>query len=140
MKLTHSQAPLFSADGKVAFFIGGQINCSTTIHSNVDIMRILSTSSDVEEEKEVRPPLPRSQSSTFRKKGFLKAFGTRTENTPISPSAGMEQKLLNRIEGRDLQEQMNEFYSAYSKVSTCHQWIHKGCLTNRFRTVHRGQI
>lgn len=35
-------SPLLDEYGNVAFFLGGQINCSTTIHSCTDILRILS--------------------------------------------------------------------------------------------------
>jgi hypothetical protein len=35
-------SPLLDEDGSVVFFLGGQINCSTTIHSCTDILKILS--------------------------------------------------------------------------------------------------
>ena len=50
--LTSRLAPLFDADGNLKFFIGGQINCSTTIRSNTDVLKILSMSDDPEDDKE----------------------------------------------------------------------------------------
>lgn len=39
-------------DGNLKFFIGGQINCSTTIRSNTDVLKILSMSDNPEDDKE----------------------------------------------------------------------------------------
>lgn len=52
IRLTSRLAPLFDADGNLKFFIGGQINCSTTIRSNTDVLKILSMSDDPEDDKE----------------------------------------------------------------------------------------
>lgn len=83
-------------------------------------MRILSTSSDVEEEGPVQPPaINRNASGPFSKKSFLRAFGVRgdeTKGVPVGADSGMEKELVNRIEGRDIGSQMKEFYTAYSKV------------------------
>jgi len=111
-------APLYNADGNVAFFIGGQINCSTTIHSNSDVLRILATSDEPEEAEKVVPgaAVPRNP-STFGRKGFLSAFRSNSSRKASQArEAGMEQSLLNRIERLDLKTQMNAFYTAYSKV------------------------
>lgn len=35
-------APLLNEKGEVSFFLGGQINCSTTIHSCTDVLKVLS--------------------------------------------------------------------------------------------------
>ena len=43
---------MFDAEGDLKFFIGGQINCSTTIRSNTDVLKILSMSDDLEDDKE----------------------------------------------------------------------------------------
>ncbi len=52
MRLTSRSAPLFDVEGNLRFFIGGQINCSTTIRSNTDVLKILSMSDDPEDDKE----------------------------------------------------------------------------------------
>ena len=52
IRLTSRLAPLFDADGNLKFFIGGQINCSTTIRSNTDVLKILSMSDDPEDDQE----------------------------------------------------------------------------------------
>ncbi|KAH8845426.1 hypothetical protein MCOR27_001062 [Pyricularia oryzae] len=131
-------APLFDEQGQLAFFIGGQVNCSTTIHSSADVMRVLSMSSDPSEtdakespakpgettakqpQATPQPPPPRKSSA---RKVLLKAFGVRTqdENEPSAQAvpamavAGMGKKLLSKMEGQDIGTQMREFYSSYSK-------------------------
>lgn len=113
-------APLYNAKGRTEFFIGGQVNCSTTIHSNVDVMKVLSMSGEAEQDNESLKigPLPASKPSARRT--FLKALGVRQEGAaPVLPTgdAGMEKNVLGRMEGQDLSMQMKEFYTAYSKVN-----------------------
>lgn len=101
------------------------MNCSTTIHSNVDVMKVLSLSNDDEagEDESLRgvqslhrQPPPMKPSA---RRALLKAFGVRLEEQTVLPigNAGMEDGVLNRMEGQDLGSQMKEFYTAYSKVS-----------------------
>ncbi|TQN66744.1 Blue-light-activated protein [Colletotrichum shisoi] len=122
-------APLYNEAGKLAFFLGGQVNCSTTIHSKADVMRVLSVSNndDVQDkvkDSKVKAPLPlplhRASSAPSARKAFLKVLGVKvddahalTTSSVIDP--GMESKLLHQLEGRDLNTQMKEFYTAYSK-------------------------
>ncbi|MCJ1479717.1 hypothetical protein MMC13_008403 [Lambiella insularis] len=114
-------APLFDADGKVAFFLGGQINCSTTIHSRSDILRILSMSDKVEEDNlGADSPSNNSTSPPSRKGGFFKSFRTYKANkqTPTileDQETGMENKLINKIQKLNFKNQMKMFYTAYSK-------------------------
>ncbi|KZL79721.1 blue light receptor [Colletotrichum incanum] len=115
-------APLYNETGKLAFFIGGQINCSTTIHSNADVMKVLSASSndDVEVAAKAPPLLHRAGSVPSARKAFLKALGVKFDGHGPNASAidpGMESKLLHKLEGRDLSTQMKEFHTAYSKAS-----------------------
>ena len=121
--LKTSLAPLFDRNGKTAFFLGGQINCSTTVHSHSDIMRVLSTH-DEEELDDDTPaagptagvPLPRS-----RYAGFLQVFKNQksSDSVSIHKGAGMEQNLVNRIERMKFKDQVDQFYTAYSKVRNC---------------------
>ncbi|KAI4198936.1 MAG: hypothetical protein LQ346_002665 [Caloplaca aetnensis] len=113
-------APLFDGDGKLKYYIGGQINCSTTIRSNTDVLRILSMSDDPEDDKEAAQSLPDSKPS---KRSFF-GFGRHKESTPKLPAsskkvdvreAGMEQGLLKQIEKMNFRHQMEAFYTAYSK-------------------------
>ncbi|GJC96716.1 aureochrome1 [Colletotrichum higginsianum] len=104
-------APLYNEAGKLAFFIGGQVNCSTTIHSNADVMRVLSVSNnddvqDKAKDNKVKAPLPlhRASSAPSARKAFLKALGVKvddahalTTSSVIDP--GMESKLLHQLEG-----------------------------------------
>ncbi|KAL1860291.1 hypothetical protein Daus18300_009346 [Diaporthe australafricana] len=113
-------APLYNQRGKTEFFIGGQVNCSTTIHSNVDVLKVLSTSSASEADQTENKPLPGQPQSTkpSARKTILKALGVRQNghNAHIPQmDAGMENGVLGRMEGQDLNSQMKEFYTAYSK-------------------------
>ena len=101
------------------FFIGGQINCSTTIRSNTDVLKILSMSDDPEDDKE-------AAQSIMSVKPKRKIFGfTRKESSAQLPQStkrvevrgeGMEQGLLKQIEKMNFRSQMEIFYTAYSKV------------------------
>jgi phototropin len=113
-------APLLDADGRTAFFLGGQINCSTTIHSCSDILRLLSMSDDADAVDD-----PYLSSGTTGKpaqasglNGFFKSLrGKNSEKFSDSPrEAGMEQNLINKIERMNFKDQMDAFYTAYSKV------------------------
>ncbi|KAK5164670.1 uncharacterized protein LTR77_009876 [Saxophila tyrrhenica] len=110
--------PLFSQtsqghDRQPIFFLGGQINCSSTIHNQSDVLRILSQSKEEEQpatQLSAPPPLrqPRSQS-------FLNAF-RRPSRMSAAPqkTPGMENILLNQMEEVPLESQINKFYTAYS--------------------------
>lgn len=117
-------APLFDGRGNTAFFIGGQINCSTTIHSTSDMVRILGQSSDVDDEKDtsgpVNPEAVTKQSQPSRATRIFSAFRTNSaakaaQSIPTH-APGMENGLLSKIERLNVQKQMDTFYTAYSKV------------------------
>lgn len=61
-------SPLLNERGEVSSFLGGQINCSTTIHSCTDVLRVLSVNDDeldkIDEMASNKPPSVRSQPST----------------------------------------------------------------------------
>ncbi len=89
-------------------------------------MRVLSVSSKNDVEEEIVPKLNGTASTRQKgiisaRKAILKAFGVHfDDSTPgmMAENAGMERKVLGRMEGRDLGAQIKEFYTAYSKV--CH--------------------
>ena len=99
----------------MVFFLGAQINCSTTIHNRTDILRVLSMSEDVDDDKQAAVTSPRGSSSgPFQ---FLKHFKTHKSDKRVEVrEAGMEQGLLGRIEKMTLDRQMRMFYTAYSRV------------------------
>ncbi|KAL9127103.1 MAG: hypothetical protein Q9217_003953 [Psora testacea] len=112
-------APLYDVTGKVVFFIGGQINCSTTIRSNTDVLRILSMSDEPEDDGEAVTSIPGQKPARRRLFGFA-----RKESTPRLPQStknvevrdtGMEPALLKQIEKLNFRSQMEQFYTAYSK-------------------------
>ncbi|KAL8774650.1 MAG: hypothetical protein Q9203_004043 [Teloschistes exilis] len=113
-------APLFDENGKLVFYIGGQINCSTTIRSNTDVLRILSMSDDPEDDKEAGQSM--KEQKTMKRRFF--GLGPPREVTAKLPAsskrvevreAGMEQGLLKQIEKMNFRSQMEAFYTAYSK-------------------------
>ena len=109
--------PLFDVRGDLVFFLGGQVNCSTTIHNASEVLHILAQSKDADEAELakggiitppiVKPPRSRSIFSAFR-----------SNTTPkIQPRApGMEGSLLDKLEDMNMRSQMNTFYTAYSNV------------------------
>ena len=110
-------APLYDENGNVAFFIGGQINCSTTIHSASDILRVLSYSEDVDEKQDAPDPPPApARRSTFGKSFFRSLRGDSINEINGNKEVGMENALLNRIDKLTIKKQMESFQSAYSKV------------------------
>ncbi|KAK7908843.1 hypothetical protein PG985_016146 [Apiospora marii] len=113
-------APLFDETGTLAFFIGGQVNCSTTIHSNTDVMKVLAGgTTPAAKETELVPPtrrqVQRQSSMPSARKALLKAFGVRVDEARTLGESGMEDQVLGRMEGQDLRDQMKEFRTAYSK-------------------------
>jgi hypothetical protein len=118
-------SPLFDEQGEVAFFLGGQVNCSTTIHSCTDILRILSLNDEgIPERPDMivpRTPSHRAASiasSTKTRSSFFKSF--RIQKTPVKinvrDEAGMEGELIDKMGKLDFRTQVEAFYTAYSKV------------------------
>lgn len=117
-------SPLVDGNGDVRFFLGGQINCSTTIHSRTDVLRILSLNDEDTEsviEGSRKAPSVRSTESnsysSYGKSSFFKSFKKYNANTiKVRDEAGMEGELIDRIGKLQFKTQVEEFYTAYSKV------------------------
>ena len=119
-----SSAPLYDGQGNLAYFLGGQINCSTTIRDCSDVLRVLSMSDEPEEESaKVSEPSIHSNAKPSRV-NFFKSLRRQPANkksaAPVPGKVGMEQGLINKIEKMDFRTQMEMFYTAYSKVSYIH--------------------
>ncbi|ESZ98724.1 hypothetical protein SBOR_0962 [Sclerotinia borealis F-4128] len=116
-------SPLTDGNGDVKFFLGGQINCSTTIHSRTDVLKILSLNDEdnesVTEGSRKTPSVGSKESNNQSKNGkssFFKSFKKYHANTiKIRGEAGMEGELIDRIGKLDFKMQVEEFYTAYSK-------------------------
>ena len=101
------------------FFLGCQINISTTIISRSDVLRVLSASDLKEEERqdlttptaapEVKSPLERFF------KSFRKQLSAKPAPDLADREAGMEEDLLGKIQNTSLDNQKRMFYTAYSK-------------------------
>ena len=122
-------SPLLNERGEVVFFLGGQINCSTTIHSCTDVLKVLSINDDeldnLEELGRNKPPSLRSRESKPEKQSpssFFKSFRKYNASSPAVPKinvrdeAGMEPGLINRLGKLSFRTQVEAFYTAYSKV------------------------
>ncbi|KAK7942930.1 uncharacterized protein PG986_012043 [Apiospora aurea] len=119
-------APLIGENGEVAFWLGGQINCSSTIHNSADVMRVLSTSKS-DGNEQIQASHNQMQPRTSFSRTLLRALGLRNDSNPnplkavasfdvgVAGGGGMEQDVLGRMEGQDLPTQIKEFYTAYSK-------------------------
>jgi phototropin len=111
-------APLRDARGNVIFFMGGQINCSTTVHSQSDVLKVLATNEEeTVEEKTPAAVLLEKEKEKSRASRFFSSFRSQSQNglKPM-PVAGMEGSLLGKMDGMGIRRQAEEFYSAYSKV------------------------
>jgi PAS domain S-box-containing protein len=124
-------APLLDERGEVAFFLGGQINCSTTIHSCNDILRVLSINDDeldqLDEIASLKNKPASVRSRTSGREGAVKPLSSffkswRKYNAPpisrisVRDEAGMEGELINRVGRMNFKTQVEAFYTAYSKV------------------------
>jgi PAS domain S-box-containing protein len=126
-------SPLFNERGEMSFFLGGQINCSTTIHSCNDVLRVLSINDDeldrLEEFGKNKSPSVWSRGSGKEtqiktKSSFFKSWrkynagygANLTAKVAVREEAGMEGELLNRVGKLNFRTQVEAFYTAYSKV------------------------
>jgi hypothetical protein len=117
-------SPLVNEHGEVVFFLGGQINCSTTIHSCTDILKVLSVNDDELDGMDRMDENSRSRTPSIKSKpkpmsAFFKSF--RKYSAPpariaVRNEAGMEPELLDRLGRLTFKTQIEAFYTAYSKV------------------------
>ncbi|KAK0129223.1 hypothetical protein ONS95_001158 [Cadophora gregata] len=125
-------APLLNEKGEVCFFLGGQINCSTTIHSCNDILRVLSINDDeLDKLDEIGPGKPKTPSVRSRdgnsrgskpRSNFFKSWRKYNASglpaatkVKVRDEAGMESKLINCVGRLTFRTQVEAFYTAYSK-------------------------
>lgn len=123
-------APLLNERGQVAFFLGGQINCSTTIHSCTDVLKVLSINDEElgevdNENKKPTSSLHRDVNRSDKSKhSFFKSWRMFKPSTGaesggavrVRDEVGMEEALLNRVGKMTFKTQVEAFYTAYSKV------------------------
>jgi hypothetical protein len=119
-------APLYNEKGEVAFFLGGQINCSTTIHTFTDVLKVLSLNDDeldmLDSMGQSRAPSVRSQ-NVKTKSSFFKSWRKYSNTAATQPRVvvreepGMEGELVERLGKLTFRTQVEAFYTAYSKVS-----------------------
>ena len=130
--------PLFDGYGNLVFFLGGQINCSTTVHSASDVLRILSQTKDPEEDSASRAMSPQLVKPP-RTRSILSAFRSSTRTNIQTREPGMENSLLSKLEEKDLKSQMDTFHNAYSNVCPPRMPSQAQPLANA-ALVHRDQL
>lgn len=119
-------SPLLDEKGDVVFFLGGQINCSTTIHSYTDVLKVLSVNDDeldeLEEITRLKSPTPsvkgrKTSVSGKVRSSFFKSFRkyNAVPMVRVQDEPGMEPELLNRLGKLTFKTQVEAFYTAYSK-------------------------
>jgi phototropin len=101
--------PLRDAKGNVVFFLGGQINCSTTVHSQSDILRILAmTEEQAEEDSQDVTQATTANDQRPRYSRFLSSLRGGKQSGAIlpKPTPGMENGLLDKLEKMNLKSQV----------------------------------
>jgi len=115
-------APLRDEAGNIVFYLGGQIDCSTTIHGKPDVMKILELDDktvlkkqrgdlSVNVASDTTPTSPREQLKRHRQ--LFKSMSHLP--TEVKRGPGMENGLIGWLGGMDLETQMQTFHTAYSK-------------------------
>ncbi|KAI4717889.1 hypothetical protein E4T48_05896 [Aureobasidium sp. EXF-10727] len=115
-------APLRDEAGNIDFFLGGQIDCSTTIHGKHDVMKLLRLdgrksfdlqrgNSAEDDTSNSRTPSPREHLKRHR--SMFKS--TSTVTTQVRQGPGMEEDLIGWLGSMNLESQMQMFRTAYSK-------------------------
>lgn len=110
--------PLRDSQGKTVFFLGAQINLSTTIHSQSDILRILALNDDVaEDDQQIQTEAAKETvQPSSRYSRIFSSFRSKSNGVVPKATPGMETGLLERLETLNVRGQMDAFYTAYSKV------------------------
>ncbi|KAI5360123.1 Putative PAS domain, RGS domain, PAS domain superfamily protein [Septoria linicola] len=112
-------APLFDANGEVAFFLGGQVNCSSSVQGKPDIMKILATSPDHklhESNKTSTNQKTHTSPATelARRVESVKSLRYR-HKAQVAAEPGIERGLIEANQGTPLPDRLERFYNAYSK-------------------------
>lgn len=118
--------PLLNERGDLVFYLGGQVNCSGTIHSRMDVLSILSLNEDkvdlygnVKDDSYVGKEKGKKRASffkTFKKWNVDSPRGLEGSNVRIRKEPGMENELIGRLGTLNYRTQVEEFHTAYSKV------------------------
>jgi len=114
-------APLRDEAGNIVFFLGGQIDCSTTIHGKPDVMKILELNdrklgNDLAAKDSLGSTYVPPREHLRRHRHIFKS--TSRVPTEVRQGPGMENDLIQRLGGMGLEKQMQMFQTAYSKVNS----------------------
>ncbi|KAN0122973.1 hypothetical protein V8E51_001299 [Hyaloscypha variabilis] len=121
-------APLFDETGKIAFFFGAQVDCSSAIHTWADLLQILSPSSSDKEmsftsSKELASSnigVDKTTQAAWTWSRFRAGanFIVSRRNKKINfdlKAVGEQDNLVNEIQWKKLDAQIETFYTTYSK-------------------------
>lgn len=116
-------APLRDEAGDIVFYLGGQIDCSTTVHGKPDVMKVL----ELDDRKVIQAqrgdlavndtsnPLTSPREQLKRHRQLFKSMSHLP--TEVRRGPGMENDLVGWLGGMNLETQIRMFHTAYSKVN-----------------------
>jgi hypothetical protein len=138
-------APLRDEAGNIIFFLGGQIDCSTTIHGKPDVMKILELDDrkvfqahrgDLAVNDTLNSTATSPREQLRRRRHIFKS--TSCLPTDVRQGPGMENDLIGWLGGMNLETQMQMFRTAYSKVALSFH-THVRCQVSDMCTVRCAQ-
>jgi hypothetical protein len=126
-------APLFDENGSASFYLGGQVDCSSSFNSYADILRVLSLFDEENFDKgspnNGRPPSTRSgpssrtpsvnikpRSSFFKTSKVERSSSSVSSRATIRGDADVDTELLDKVGNLAMKSKIGELHSAYSKV------------------------
>lgn len=132
-------APLFDEAGNIVYFLGGQIDCSTTVHGNRDVLKILGFDGGKSilqsfDDLAVKNghslhglnPKDLNPKEQYRRRHSL--WKPKSKSFTIKHGAGMEGDLIDRLGQMSMESQMEAFQTAYSKVMSVSHF--RSAITN----------
>jgi hypothetical protein len=122
-------APLFDETGKIAFFFGAQIDCSSAIHTWAKLSQILSASSSNKARSFTSSKELASSNigvdkttqaawtwSRFRAgANFIESRRNKQMSFDLKV-VGEQEHLINEMQWKEFDAQVETFYTSYSKV------------------------
>ncbi|KAF2770340.1 hypothetical protein EJ03DRAFT_335544 [Teratosphaeria nubilosa] len=116
-------APLFDENGRLIFFLGGQVDCSVAAHSLSDVLRILAQPTDMRDRlSTVSHTAQQAQHAQKFKPCRTMRESLRKSSKPSirAEPPGAESSLLARLDNTPLEKHLATAYLTYSKFVILH--------------------
>lgn len=113
--------PLRDEYGKIIFFLGGQIDCSSTVHSNPDVLKVLRFNDQRTSRQFHDQAMAKERGSgVLSHKDPLRwsrhLFRLGGQGPQVQQGVGLESEIVERIGKMSLEAQMSTFHTAYANV------------------------